>query len=1027
MNPFDRPAPRWFTIAAHRPFVDDLARGLHEALAPHGPEGLADATVLTPTRRGGRALAEAFVKAAGGRAVLLPQVRAVGDLEEGEPPFEPGDLALDLPAAATPLRRRFELARLVSAHGPQLGRSLDAPAALEMADALAGFLDSLWIEERFEPEAIEELGGAEHARHWLLSAEVLRLAVREWPRRLEAMGLIDPTDRRVRLTRLLARQWRERPPEHPLVVAGATGGAPATTELLAAAAAAPRGLVILPGLDKDLAGSAWDQIDEQHPQAAMKRLLEAHGLTRDQVHDWPSDEPPSSAACGRSRRRVVNEALRPAEATADWLTQIRNLREEGEKAGIDVIAEGLSGLSVIGARGEEEAAAVVALLMRETLESPDRTCALITPDQTLARRVSARLSRWDITADSSAGAPLSGFPTGVLAGLVAALACDGADPVLILAALKHPYVRLGLEPQAKAEGLDALERTVLRGPRRADWGALFEQIERKRRPGRDGEPPRPGLLDDLDRAEAFARRVHGLISPLIEGFRSPLPVAEAARLTAETLEALARDPAGGLGDLWSGPDGEAAARLFAALIEEGEALPAVSAEEFEALAGRLIAGETVRPGGVTHPRLRILGAIEGRMVSADRLILAGLEEGSWPAQAGTDPFLSRPMRRALGLPPPERAIGQSAHDFAQGACAPEVYLIHSERRDGQPAVRSRWLWRLQTVAAGAGTALPTRQDILDWARNLDAAVDDPPAHLRPATRPAPTPPLSARPKLLFVTQVEAWVRDPYAVYARNVLRLRAMDRPDEPVDARLRGTAIHAAMEAFSEAWPELAPDMRAATFSSAYLASLSEHGAPDAALTRERPLAARAADWIVDFETRRRAGPIEVLVEREARLKLPDLDFTLAARADRIEIAGGFAHVLDFKTGAAPSAKQVRLGFASQLPLTAAMIARGGLEGVEPTPPGELLYVRVTGRDPAGKEEARGLPGEALKDLPPSEETAEQAWSGLQDLVRRYQNPAQPYRSRTAPQHMAYASDYDHLARVREWSSGDDDGEAGQ
>jgi ATP-dependent helicase/nuclease subunit B len=167
-GPFARPGPRWFTIPAHRPFTLDLARGLAEALAPLGPEALAEAVVLTPTRRGARALAEAFLAVSGGKAVLLPQVRALGDLDEGEPPFEPGDLALDLSPAITPYRRRFELARVVVQNGRLFDRPLDAAAALELADALAGFLDSLQIEEA-DGSGIDALVPADMARHWQTS------------------------------------------------------------------------------------------------------------------------------------------------------------------------------------------------------------------------------------------------------------------------------------------------------------------------------------------------------------------------------------------------------------------------------------------------------------------------------------------------------------------------------------------------------------------------------------------------------------------------------------------------------------------------------------------------------------------------------------------------------------------------------------------------------------------------------------------------------------------------------------------
>jgi len=1021
--PFDAPGSRWFTIPAHRSFTDDLAAGLLASLDGLGPEAHSDAIVLTPTRRGARALAEAFVRAAGGRPVLLPQIRAVGDLDEGEPPFEPGTLALDLPAAVSPLRRRFELARLVRAHQDAVGRDLDAPAALEMADALTAFLDGLTIEETLEGADIAALAEGDLARHWAISARVLALVLEAWPKRLEEIGLIDPVARRVRLSRLLGEQWRARPPTVPLIAAGSTGTAPATADLLAAVAAAPRGCVVLPGLDLDLAEEAWamirDEPGEQHPQGAMKRLLDRHGLVRADVAPWPARESLAEARRGRSRRRLVNEALRPAEATADWLELIKTLEKESPDGTADLVREGLEGVTLLTARNEEEAAAVAALLMREVLETPEKTCALVTPDQDLARRVSARLSRWGVEADSSAGAPLAGFPVGALAGLVARLAVDPADPVVLLAMLKSPLVRLGWPDGERLAGREAFERWALRGSRRDGWPSFFALVEAARDPAREpGREPGEARLRALDRAEAFARHVQGLLAPLA-ALAAELPAPDAVRVLAEVVEALARDEQGRLGDLWAGPAGEAAARLLAGLMEDGGALPAMDASAFHEVLDRLLRDETVRPGGATHPRLRILGAIEARLVRADRVILAGLEEGTWPQGAPVDPFLSRPMRRRLGLPPPERRIGLSAHDFAQAACAPEVCLLHSLRRAGQPAVKSRWLWRLETLVRGAGEdGLPRRDEVLAWARALDAPLAEPPPHLLTAPRPEPKPPVDLRPRALHVTQVEMWVRDPYAVYARHILRLYPMDRPDQPVDARTRGSAIHRAVEAFAAAWPTLDQATAPQAFADLYWAALRGQGAPDTDFARERALGRRAGAWMTDFEARRRAAGATILVEQPVSLELADVGFTLSARADRIELADGFAHVIDFKTGAAPSPKMVKAGYNSQLPLTAAMIARGGLEGRGAPAPGDLLYVRVTGRNPPGREELRGAAGSE------SAERAEKALAGLAGLVARFADSDTGYLARTAPASVRYVGDYDHLARTLEWRQAEDDEE---
>jgi ATP-dependent helicase/nuclease subunit B len=696
---------------------------------------------------------------------------------------------------------------------------------------------------------------------------------------------------------------------------------------------------------------------------------------------------------------VVNEALRPAEATADWRDQIAQLRNEARADAEDPIAEGLAGLSVIAGRNEEETAAVAALLLRETLETPGKTCALITPDQDLARRVSARLARWGVQADSSAGTPLSHTPVGVLLGLLAQAAIDPCDPVNLLALLKHPLARLGLNAETRAAGLRALELHGLRGPRPTDWDALAARLKAK---------------GDLDAAAVLGAAEQGL--GRLADTDAVQPANRRAEALAQAAETLAHRADGGLGALWAGPDGESAAGLISALIEDGERLPSVTAKGFALLLERLMATATVRAAGGAHPRLHILGAIEARLVRADRLVLAGLEEGVWPQAPPIDPFLSRPMRAALGLPPPERRVGLSAHDFAQAACSGEVILLHAERREGAPSVPSRWLWRLKTLAEGAGLTLPDRPEVLAWARGLDR-----PGDYTPAQRPQPRPPVAARPRELPVTAVETLTRDPYAVYARHILKLRALQRPDEPVEARARGTAIHEAFETFARAWPTALPPDSAEQFQALYMQALRKAGAPESALAREQALAREAGAWVADMEQRRRVQRPIILVEQKGELRFESAAglFLLTARADRIELTGdGYGHVLDFKTGGAPSAKEVKTGFSPQLTLTGAILASGGFAEAGRRAPGDLIYLRVTGRRPAGEEIVRAAAGSESQDM------SQSALAGLMALIGRFDDARHPYLSRTAPQFVhSYRSDYDHLARVYEWSAGQEEG----
>lgn len=1019
-EPFGAPGPRWYAIEARRPFLEDLAAGVLDWLGEHPPEALSDAVILLPNRRAARAFTGALTRLAGDRPVLLPQVRPLGDLEEDEPPFAPGELGLDLPPAIAPLTRRFEMAQMIV---EDFRAGLAPLRALEMADALGGFLDSCQLEEIDDLGRVATLVEGDLAEHWQESARFLGLAVEAWPKRLAAMGLVDPAWRRARLLRLLAEAWVERPPTQPVIAAGSTGTAPAAADVLAAVAAAPQGCVVLPGLDRDLDQAVWSQLrdNEQHPQNALWRLLDRHGVAREAVRPWfAPPEAAGPALRGRARQRLLNEALRPADATDDWRDLIRTVRTDAfRQRSADPIAEGLEGLSVVTVRAEEDAAAVLALMMRETLETPGRTCALVTPDLALGRRVAARLERWGVVADNSSGRPLSRMPAGRLVDLAARFIVHPLDPHVLLGLLKHPLVRLDQGDGDAAMAIAALEQYALRGPRLRDWARARRALLRAAEPRDDGQARSEQTLARVAAARGLLDRLESLADAVRAPFADAAPLQDAARALTVLIEALAGAEA------WAGPDGEAAAAMVAGLIEGGASLGEVSRADFAELVRALLAEETVRTGGANQPRLRILGAIEARLVRADRMILAGLEETVWPNAAPTDPFLSRPMRRALGLPPPERRLGQTAQDFVQAACADEAILVHADRRGGQPAVKSRWLWRLEMLTRGANAPetpveLERPSVHLDQARALDAPLRSAPDY---APRPSPRPPVERRPRELPVTGVERWVRDPYAIYARYVLNLRQMDRPGQSAEALARGNAVHKAVERLTLSWPEALPEDCADQLETLLLEELTHHGFEDAAMARETPLARNCARWLSDWEAERRARGIEIRVEEKVEMLIPAPagPFRLTAKADRIELSATGAAVLDFKTGSIPSPKQVKSGFSPQLTLTGAILAEAGLSDTGPVPPEELTYVRVVGRKVPGQAAVRALGDEAAA-------LSEAALEGLKTRIARFDQPDTPYLSWVAPQFMgSFGGNYDHLARVWEWHvvGGEDGGDA--
>jgi ATP-dependent helicase/nuclease subunit B len=1047
MNGDSSRLPRVITIPASVPFLPTLVRALVDGELVRGyapgadPLALSSATLYLPTRRACRLARDVFLDVLAADAALLPRIVPIGDIDEDEIAFAEIATgaaavdALDLPAGLGGLPRRMLLARLVLAWAQRLAPAPgDQPlvvgtpaAAIALADDLARLMDDLATRE-IEWSRLDGLVPEHVDRYWQLTLDFLKIAREAWPNILKERHAMEPAERRDRLINAEAERLAAAP-AGPVIAAGSTGSMPATAKLLATIARLPHGAVVLPGLDIDLDDDSWELIgagdDEEeneawpafgHPQFAMRALLARVGIGRAEVVTL---RPPA----GHGREVLMSEALRPARATDRWRDRLREVDAQLER--------GLAEVAVIEAANAEEEALAIAVALREAVESPDRTAALVTPDRALARRVLAALGRWNVAADDSGGDPLADTAAGIFARLTAELALDGVTPVALLAVMKHTLFRLGGAAGAHSSAIATLERAILRGPRPrpgsaglahalATFRAELAKLRAKERSEIHAGEPRAALADaDLAAAAALVGRLTAALAPL-ETLAGGGPLAFRALAAAHrtTIAGLSCD-ADDDGAAFAGSDGAALARFFDDVAQDDAADLVMSPADYGETFAAAMADRVVRRPGVPGARVRILGPLEARLTHSDRVILGGLAEGVWPPEARSDPWLNRPMRLQLGLDLPERRIGLSAHDFAQLLGAPEVILSRAAKLAGAPAVASRFVQRLAAVAGEARwrDALARGAAYVAMARHLDHA-----AQPAPCKAPEPRPPRAARPTALAVTEIEHWLRDPYTIYAKHILRLARLDPVDLPPSAADRGSAIHAAVGRFAQEFAAaLPPDAQGEL-----LRIGREEFAPLDDFPEARalwwPRFERIARWLAGWEHERRAGLSAMRSEIRGEIFLPlgERRFRLYGRADRIERRrdGGYA-ILDFKTGAPPSSTQVRIGVAPQLTLEGAILRHGGFPGLDPAVPiDELTYVRLRGGEPAGESKPVELEDRSADDA------AEHALAKLIELAARFEDESTPYRSLVLPMWTNRYGTYDDLARVKEWSAFGDETE---
>ena len=979
--------PHIHTIPAHRAFADALAAGI---LAQHGKDriGLARGIVLLPNNRAVRAVSDAFVRASGG-GLLMPRLVPIGDEELGERlgnALDPIGAGADIPPAIAPMDRQMILARLVSEVRAAHRQPVDAGEAMRLGQALGATIDQLHV-ARVDPRRLAEIEGAEGlSEHWDASLRLLEILLTRWPEELARLGMIDLAERRNRLLDHVARRWKEAPPGGFVVAAGIATNAPAICAVLRTVAFMPSGEVVLSALDQHMSAEEWEAIgpfeaepvtgrrpraEESHPQYQLKTMLHGMGIARDEVALWRWGGGHDARA---ARSRNISNAMLPPVFTGKW----RDLKAEERT---------FSGVRVREAATPAEEAQAIALLLRQSLETPERTAALVTPDRELAVRVSAHLARWGVAADDSAGQKLSLTPPGMLVLALARVAAEDFAPVPLLDLLKHPLVRKGegrIEWLDEVRGLDL----ILRGPRPA--------------PGLAGLAARLAPFDD-DRQAKLRARVAAWWGEAASLFTSLAALNDGA---AAPMFAALREMASALtGDqVWAGHQGRALADLFAEMERAAPSGPAhVELRALPDLIERILEQQSVRPPQGGHPRISIYGLLEARLQQADLMILAGLNEGTWPGLPAPDPWLAPRIRAELGLPGLEQRIGLAAHDFASALGAPEVVITRSRRSGNAPAIASRFWLRMEAIA---GENLKRADEALHWARGLDAAgAPD------PARRPNPSPPLALRPRTVAVTQVDRLAADPYAFYASRILKLQKLEMVDADPGPAWRGTLVHCALELWFRE-DKCAPD-RLETRTVELVRGIGSHPILRALWL---PRMLEAVRWVSGEVAKDAAeGRHIITVERKGEITLGGI--RLSGTADRIDrLADGGIGIVDYKTGKPPSAPQVKAGFALQLGLLGAIAESGGFEGLgEEVRASAFEYWSLAkGREGFGYRVSPVKPGGSEK-IVATEELVAHAEQHFLLAAGKWLTGEEPFTAQLNPELPSYG-DYDQLMRLEEW-----------
>lgn len=974
-----------FNISPLYPFLDVLVQFVIDS-AHKQNINIANDIILLPTRRACRALKDVFAKLSAGNS-LLPKILPLGDIDEDGFAFldyQNDNLDLmDLPPAIPDIERNLILSSLIKKKSP----SLNDEQAFSLAVDLAHLMDVVEM-EMLDFKNLQYIVPENLSLYWQENLEFLQIITDWYPQILKERGYLNPVDRKIKLIYKQVEVWQKYPIKGRIFACGSTASLVPISYMITSISNMENGYVVLPHLDKILSDEDFYNVGQNHPQYGMKNLLIKMKVKREEVIDLKPLNPIKNIA-DKDREILSSFIMLNSSLSQTW--------QNMPKLNNDV----LNGVEKLSLNNDADETLAIAFTIRKMIEENKKTL-LITPNRNIAKAVASELKRWNIDVDDSAGTGASEIPTGNYFILLINAIVDNFAPIPLLSILKHSLSHFNMDKVYLDSLVDNFEQFILRENfLLTDIDLIISKCEEFSFINNkfDINP----ILNILYYIKKSLSSFLNLFNEDGKAFLFDM-LTEHIKLVENFVQNNQKEPDFYLNALYKGDlnsqFSEGLRNLLDSLYKlKGDDISKMTLKSYRDFIANYLFNLKLRPVIQSHPLIAIMNSIEARLLNADVFILAGLNENTFPSVSADDPWMSRPMKAEFKLPLPERKIGLSSHDFVEFFCKKNVILTRSQKSDGLNTIESRWLQKLDAIIKISNINFSSNNDILNWIQVFTKPLCD----VQKCKRPMPCPPLYARPKELWATSIEKLYRDPYIIFARYILNLKKLKDINADTLPADFGDIVHACLEEFKNKNLSSIDELKQIFIRK----SLAFHNIDiiDFWFKQFDDIAKN----FIDYENNIKDSVKQSFTELEGSLKITDF-FTLKAKADRIDILNdNNAVVMDYKTGYAPSDKEVLSGYAPQLPLEALILNNNGFN-IKNAKTSSMLYLKLSSKD-----------GKYITNIDKNiDEILDNTYKSLIEIVSKFYDENTPYISRPNPNKLGDMikkySDYNHLARVKEW-----------
>lgn len=936
---------------------------------------LSNFTILLPSRRSCNELKRIFLENSSNSAIILPNIRAIGDIDYDDlvlKQINKNDLEnfSDFSNNTSRIKYKILLIKELLKWAKSSNKNLFKDITIEQASNLALELEKFLNEVNrngLNLDDLEKIVDDEYSQHWQEVLNFLEIFGKKWNKFIKDNNVISVVDFKSRMIEFNAEYFKKNKPLNPIVIAGVSGSVKSTCEFIKSLIKYDNCYYFFKDLNKNLTEDEWKEIGVFHPQYSFKNLLDnCINCERDRVKNLEFN---NCLIVNPIIEKILSFSMLPYNETHKWQSKL-NIKKED-----------FSHISKIECNNSFEELSVISLITKHVHETSNDNVAIITSDEIFANQLAVELKNLNLDVNNAFGNKISRTEVVKFLFLILDVIKNKYETVAFLSLLKHDFTLFGYNKNELNRLTLLLEDKILRGYGNLGCEGILKKVNEF------------GNLELID----FIKK----IMETLDKFKcEKLNFQSVIKLHIELAENIASNSeVVGSNAFWNNSkNGDELLNFFNEVIKESESYGDIkNCDEYSYLLDYLIAENSYSDRYSIHPMVNIISPQEAKLINYDLIILTNLNDGRFPPHISTDPWMSKSMRKAFGLPDRDELIGNFAYDFTQFLCNKKVILTRSLKEDGVPTVKSKYLMRLETFLLCQNHLKLEENNI--WKevfKKRNFAEQN-----IIIKRPKPKPPLDRRPRELYATKIEKLMNNPYDIYAEKILNLKKKDDFYENKIFAFFGSAVHEALENYIK-------NYKAAEFAKLY-EKLIKYGKEsfDKYFTDEtsRELFfirfSNIAEWFIEQDEAVRASGYNVYAERIEKLYMKNIDFTIAAKIDRIEENEfGSINIIDYKTGNTPSTSDVLTAKKPQLIIEAIVLENKKTD--------KLVYWSIKGK---GDEKIQEIDSDIC-------ELVNKGRDGIVRLITHFNVFENSYIATAFDlnDQNHYASDYKHLSRVEEW-----------